>query len=243
MPATCRTQEARLRAELDIEKKCIAPIINRLSDQLAQGRQKFQRNDAAEKRMQRMAIIFGPENWASIHGEALTYDGLMFAYREALTLQTFERAVTMMGDNASRTTLILSEFLAVEPDLALIKHLPAILAWHRVLFEALGGGISREDAKVLTNQDALLRLPDTQQREAEGVLEEYVLLGMYTVTCYPCHFGSQGHAVGMDIPNLDLIYCFCCVRYCAAFNAVWQTIPEEAYIMECQTNVCVQAQV
>ena len=175
VPPTCKDQDTRLRVEQEVERLCVSPVVTKLSERLASARASYQQQTEADKRIRRMVMIFGEETWANIQGNLPTYEGLMWAHRESLTLQSFQRAVAMVGSNTSRTALVLGEFLSVEAELALIKHLPAVLAWHRVLFEALGTGISREEAGKLANRDVIKRLPATQQRRAEGTLERFCL--------------------------------------------------------------------
>merc|ERR1719272_193259 len=101
-------------------------------------------------------------------GGALSLEVELLRYSLPITFEHFMKAFKMNPDNveAYPTLALITE---VEEDLAIIKYLPAVLAWHGILFEAFGDGVSRDDAQEMTNDDAILRLPDRRHKEARRI--------------------------------------------------------------------------
>ena len=163
----------REKWERDFERMCVTPLvaggkakqnIEKHSDEVA----KFCPMDQKTVVMQ----MVGTDKFKTIQGDApggaLSLEGELLRYSLPITFAHFMRGFKMNPDNVEKypTLALITE---VEEDLAIIKYLPAVLAWHGILFEAFGDGVSREDAQATTNEDAILRLPDRRHTEARRI--------------------------------------------------------------------------
>ena len=83
--------------------------------------------------------------------------------------------MAMSGDKVSAMYNLLPEFIAQEKNLQLVQHIVPILEWHQVLFTVFQNNeITREQAREITNLEAVNRLPTQVQRErASEILDEY----------------------------------------------------------------------
>jgi hypothetical protein len=133
---------------------------------------------ATAGRERRLIRALGKARWDDIKytSDSTTPITFLWAHREPLTLAGFHRAVATSAGGAGgggKVVGILREFMAVEPELAAIKHLPSVLAWHRVLFEAFRDGLSREQAAGMVNSDVIKLLAPNRQKRARGVLARF----------------------------------------------------------------------
>ncbi|CAE7913466.1 unnamed protein product, partial [Symbiodinium necroappetens] len=93
--------------------------------------------------------------------------------RQPAGLADFERSFMSCNENADSRP-VLSVMLKEQRRLTALKALPALLAWHAVLFEAFEDyGLLREEARQLTNSEAIARLPEHQRAHAEESLNEF----------------------------------------------------------------------
>lgn len=186
LPAgTFTTEGERQEAEVVFEKNCVTPIVSALSASIAEARDQFQTAETAREK--RMVGVLGKTRWDDIKYTKLpgTAAEFLWQHKEPLTLASFRRAVDLCsspsggGDSggaaavAGSEVAVLREFLTVEGELPAIKHLPAILAWHKIIFEAFRTGLPRDQAQKLSNSDVIKRLPQNQQRRAADVLERF----------------------------------------------------------------------
>ncbi|CAE7456044.1 unnamed protein product [Symbiodinium sp. CCMP2456] len=93
--------------------------------------------------------------------------------RQPAGLADFERSFMSCNENAVSRP-VLSVMLKEQRRLTALKALPAVLAWHAVLFEAFEDyGLLREEARQLTNSEAIARLPEHRRAHAEESLNEF----------------------------------------------------------------------
>ena len=101
-------------------------------------------------------------------------DGELWSYAACPSMDHFQMA--MSGDHVTDARYpILPDFIAQEQNLQLVQHIVPILEWHRVLFTVFQNNeITREQAREITNKEAVNRLPTQEQRvRAAEILDEY----------------------------------------------------------------------
>ena len=97
----------------------------------------------------------------------------LWQYVDRIRVDEFFREAESLEDKHRYP--LLNIFLQNEQRLGMVKHIAAVLQWHKVLFELLGSSeITREEARVMTNRDLLQRILNPEQRnQAEEVLKEF----------------------------------------------------------------------
>ena len=136
-----------------------------------------------------MKQVFGEPLWLEINERSAPPSARLWAYTEPLTLESFRRAVALAPE--SRSIMILREFLNVEPELPDIKHLPSVLSWHQIIFEAFPSGLSREEAKDMTNNDVISRLPANRRGRGRAVLDKFCAAWNVVLPKIDLMFGCQ----------------------------------------------------
>lgn len=121
--------------------------------------------------------MVGKELWKEIthspvSGEPLAVETLLLRYSAPITFDQFKTSFSARPQNRELCPT-LGLIMEVEEDLSIIKHLPAILAWHNVLFGVFQDGLSRDKAAVLTNAAVVAMLPERKQLSARKILERY----------------------------------------------------------------------
>ena len=173
MPPVFRAEADRAAAESRWEQCCVRPFLSGLASELETTRQTFKQGaDAASSPEWYLQQVFGDRLHAQIQSRDMQDT---WAFREPLTLKAFRRSVSnvpvaLAGSQAAAT---LRKFLDVEVDLPEIKHLPAILNWHRVVFEGLGSGVTRDEARLMTNADLIARFPAARRWRAREALSGF----------------------------------------------------------------------
>ena len=155
-PSRCPSPERRLECEQAWEAQCVKPLTRELASQLERARTTLKRQregGVGEFVLQRMLGEARYQAVVAASTYAIDNDMAISPYwkcSETLTLDSFRRAVV----NAEATApgvAVLRRFLEVEPELPKVRHLSAVLNWHRYVFAALDGGITREQARSMTN--------------------------------------------------------------------------------------------
>ena len=134
-------------------------------------------NSAAhDLRLPYLMRALGSQMWES-YQETLPLNSdhrlFLWQYVDKIRVDEFFREAESMEDKHRYP--LLRVFLENEERLGKVKHIAAILQWHKVMFDLLGSSeITREEARVMTNQDLLNRILNPVEREqAEGVLKEF----------------------------------------------------------------------
>ncbi|CAJ1427321.1 unnamed protein product [Effrenium voratum] len=93
--------------------------------------------------------------------------------RACVTLEEFEESFLSRLENR-RAHPVLAVVLKQRRRLGALPALPALLAWHAVLFEAFEDyALTREDARQLTHREAIERLPEHRRPEATKRLQSF----------------------------------------------------------------------
>jgi hypothetical protein len=131
---------------------------------------------ANDLRLVMLESALGPKMW-EMYQETSPKNAdhriLLWRYVERIRLDEFFREADVLKDRFRYP--LLNAFLENEERLGMIRHISSVLQWHKVMFDLLGNSeITREEARVITNQDLLNRIFDQSERErAERVLKEY----------------------------------------------------------------------
>eukprot|EP00051_Salpingoeca_urceolata_P024164 m.421491 g.421491 ORF g.421491 m.421491 type:complete len:4954 (-) comp20197_c0_seq2:49-14910(-) len=184
----CLSPEDRARDEVYFQRNCVTPVFNGVREHVAAERERLSSDGDGDMLRVSLEHALGQNTLALVleqerEGESAQAraESRLWRYRTTVTLDTFRRNFEMqMGLHDRFRTLRV--FLMVESKLSLIRHLPAVLSWHAVLFEAFHNGLTRDEAKTLTNADAIRYLPTDRRGHAEHSL------GLYCVafnTCFP----------------------------------------------------------
>lgn len=97
-------------------------------------------------------------------------ESILWRLRPRASFEHLVRSFKRRG-NSEAALPVLRAFLLNEERLSLVGMLADILAWHRVLFRALGASpLAREDAAQRTNRDIVDGLPPEEREEAEEAL-------------------------------------------------------------------------
>eukprot|EP00439_Symbiodinium_sp_Y106_P048101 s1411_g6.t1 len=107
------------------------------------------------------------DNWEKSLYETVetAWPCILWHGRQPAGLADFERSFMSCNENAVCRPVL---------RLTALKALPAVLAWHAVLFEAFEDyGLLREEARQLTNSEAIARLPEHRRAHAEESLKEF----------------------------------------------------------------------
>eukprot|EP00930_Biecheleria_cincta_P001164 TRINITY_DN102330_c0_g1_i1.p1 TRINITY_DN102330_c0_g1~~TRINITY_DN102330_c0_g1_i1.p1 ORF type:complete len:2842 (-),score=483.01 TRINITY_DN102330_c0_g1_i1:146-7831(-) len=103
----------------------------------------------------------------------LTFEQVFWNGRAQAGIAEFERFMSSRLEHTNNHPLL--AIVAKEHKrLEVLRALPATLAWHSVLFDALGDyAITREEARQMTNQEAISRLPEHMRSEAGKRLTDF----------------------------------------------------------------------
>lgn len=165
----------RERWERDFERMCVTPIIagGKIKQNVEAHGIEVAKYCPLDQKTVVMQMV-GPDHFKTIQGDPpdgpLSLEVELLRYSLPITFEHFMKAFRMNPDNVEsyQTLALITE---VEEDLAIIKYLPAALAWHGILFEAFADGISRDEAQEMSNEDAILRLPDRRHKEAKRIFD------------------------------------------------------------------------
>ena len=97
----------------------------------------------------------------------------LWRYRDKATYTEFVRSFYLQSQNEKKYPII-SCVLKNEQKLSYIKYAADVLAWHAILFKVYKpGSITRQDAAVITNTQAIELLPVDEQEQAKVTLVGY----------------------------------------------------------------------
>ncbi|CAE8647524.1 unnamed protein product [Polarella glacialis] len=109
----------------------------------------------------------------TVQDASLKMQRAMWRGRLKAGLGEFERFFFARRRNSTDCPLI-AVVVKHKKRLAALPALPALLSWHALLFEALEDGeITREQARQITNQEAIQRLPEHRRQHATAVLASF----------------------------------------------------------------------
>jgi len=165
------TSRKRSQDEQFWERQCVAPFLDGTAGHLDDARQDFQLKEGLGGVEWHLRKATGEDLYRTITGAV---DQGHWAYSEPLTLDSFRRAVQNANTDAPGVGT-LTKFLEDEEQLKHVQLLPSVLAWHREIFEALGGGISRQEAREMTNGDVLALLPDDVRPRGQEAFDAFKL--------------------------------------------------------------------
>uniref|UniRef100_A0A7R9YCP3 Uncharacterized protein n=1 Tax=Pinguiococcus pyrenoidosus TaxID=172671 RepID=A0A7R9YCP3_9STRA len=168
------TMEARVAWESKFQEVVVEPLVERVTDLVEQEMK------AVEGRMGR---AYGGTNLraegATLKDELLERaedpppESVIWRFRKQIAFDDFCERFYRISDNVKEFPII-DIVIREEAQLSVIRHLPAILQWHAVLFEVYpDGALSRQDAMNLTNEDALDAVPKERRKAAERVFESF----------------------------------------------------------------------
>ncbi|MEL7341795.1 MAG: hypothetical protein AAGM67_15040, partial [Bacteroidota bacterium] len=100
-------------------------------------------------------------------------ESLLWRFRKPISLEDFSARFYRLASN-ERDFPIVDLVLKEGKEISVIRHLPAILQWHSILFEIYpDGALSREEAMEITNREAIENLPASRRGVAQRVFREY----------------------------------------------------------------------
>jgi hypothetical protein len=164
----------REKWERTFEDRCIKPLTSKgkIKQHIQSHLDEVTKHCPLDQKTVVMQMV-GQEHFKSIEGilpqGPLSLEVQLMRYSLPITFDHFRKAFAMTPENATNYPTLALIINEVEEDLAIIKYLPAVLAWHGILFEAFGDGLAREDAMETTNDDAILRLPNRRHKEARRI--------------------------------------------------------------------------
>ena len=129
----------------------------------------------AKQREDALQLALGRSGWEDLMEQTNNPgDAELWSYSPYPSMEHFQMA--MSGDSVNRQRYpILPDFIEQEGNLQLVQHIVPILEWHQLLFTVFQNNeITREQARELTNRDAVDRLPTQEQRKwGAKVLDEF----------------------------------------------------------------------
>lgn len=160
--------EERATFETNFENSCKIYYSRTLQDEIAKARASS--SSTTNTAVFKMALGEKVWNWTSFNLENPSENDRLWRYRDGSSFDHFKQTFEGMKELQKQYPLI-AAFLKEEERLPIIKYMTDVLAWHTVLFEALGSSrITREDAAIIKNSDVINMLPENKRRDAEEIM-------------------------------------------------------------------------